>query len=351
MENSIYISDWSEKYLNGDDILERIIWIIENQNPKIIYYDILHEYIFMDTTIEKTRRILSDVDLYLRKYDIQLYISFSVKKQKIFEIYDWFTNIHVIFFPLFHVGWLVNNYHNAIQKKQDIKRYNFDHFFLCLNHRPHWHRCHLMDALAKHDLLNSNSVYTWNKLRDFNFNHWNQEIIKYGDFEFDKMGYLEEHLLGIIDETNCFINLVAETTHSVEFITEKTWKPILYKQLFLSFGGVNQNLNLKKYGFELYDEIIDYEFDSNEDFYQRLNGVIENLKNLKDIDYNKAIDKVQDKIDYNYNHAIKMVKENKHIPETYMKLYQEYKNEFENAILSANIECVFYRPKNEVKLI
>lgn len=62
-----------------------------------------------------------------------------------------------------------------------------------------------------------------------------------------------------------FLNVINETHEDKHvFFTEKTWKPILNFQLFLYYGVSNPARyyeELQKMGFQLYDELIDYDND------------------------------------------------------------------------------------------
>ena len=68
------------------------------------------------------------------------------------------------------------------------------------------------------------------------------------------------------------------------FTTEKTIKPIFNCHPFICIADKNYHANLKQsFGFEMYDEIFDYSFDSIVENEQRFDGVLSQLTN--DIDY------------------------------------------------------------------
>ena len=62
-----------------------------------------------------------------------------------------------------------------------------------------------------------------------------------------------------------FLNVINETHEDKHvFFTEKTWKPILNFQIFLYYGVGDPDRyyeELKKMGFQLYDELLDYNND------------------------------------------------------------------------------------------
>ena len=125
-------------------------------------------------------------------------------------------------------------------------------------------------------------------------------------------------------EPNALIELVSETSAEVTFITEKTLRPIFLEQPFICLGAPNQNLDLLKYGFELYDEIFDYSFDSQPNIEDRINGIIENLNKIKDEDYYQLYKLLEPKIKRNKERMFSLLENDPFNP--YIDLYQKYIN-------------------------
>ena len=65
----------------------------------------------------------------------------------------------------------------------------------------------------------------------------------------------ECHLWGVV-ETLCIPDVIHHT--------EKTFKPISIGAPFMILGSKNQNTDLKRFGYEIFDEIIDYSFEHEE---------------------------------------------------------------------------------------
>jgi hypothetical protein len=63
------------------------------------------------------------------------------------------------------------------------------------------------------------------------------------------------------------------------FITEKTFRPIAYGKLFLVIGSPEFEQNLKRMGFDIFDDIIDKSYDS-ESSYIRVDAVFKSLGEL-----------------------------------------------------------------------
>jgi hypothetical protein len=77
------------------------------------------------------------------------------------------------------------------------------------------------------------------------------------------------------------IEIVAETNQTADtfFITEKTFRPIAYGKLFLVIGSPEFEQNLKRMGFDIFDDIIDKSYDSESSYY-RVDAVFKSLGEL-----------------------------------------------------------------------
>jgi hypothetical protein len=132
----------------------------------------------------------------------------------------------------------------------------------------------------------------------------NLDIVKLTEIEFDHRGFQELIPLEYY-QTNC--DLVLESTIDTLFITEKTWKPIVFKKPFLVWGSQGLHAKLKDLGFELYDELFDYSFDGGvfDPNWRRLGRLCESIKPYMQMEpdtFKKKIKTVKDKIEFNYKH-------------------------------------------------
>jgi hypothetical protein len=81
--------------------------------------------------------------------------------------------------------------------------------------------------------------------------------------------------------TNAYIHLVTETTVIPKiFVSEKTWKPIASKQLFLIFGNPGTVEFLRSLGVDVFDDIIDHSYDQDPDWKSRLVKIHQEIKRL-----------------------------------------------------------------------
>ena len=175
--------------------------------------------------------------------------------------------------------------------------------------------CGINDILINDVLVNEDLT--------FKFKYWEERYMNIDGYRMKEFGFKDEYT-DMIMEPNCFMSLVGESSMYIPFVTEKTYRPILLKHPFLCYGAKNQNKEITKYGFKLYDEIFDYDFDSKDDINDRITGIIDNLNNLKNENYYDLYKKIESKLNYNKNHALKMRKNDEFNP--YVEFYEKYSN-------------------------
>ena len=92
------------------------------------------------------------------------------------------------------------------------------------------------------------------------------------------------------------VEIVMETNQTPDtfFITEKTFRPIAYGKLFLVIGSPEFEQNLKRLGFDIFDDIIDKSYDS-ESSYIRVDAVFKSLGELlrNPVDMNALLPRLQ----------------------------------------------------------
>ena len=108
------------------------------------------------------------------------------------------------------------------------------------------------------------------------------------------------------------IDIVFETHMEGFFLTEKTVRPIFYKKPFIAFGCHRYNLMLKeRYGYELFDEIIDYSFDNIINNKERIDALVQEIIRINNkYSINELISLTREKTEKNYNRFIVLSKKN-----------------------------------------
>ena len=343
--------------------------IKENRTPKTIVYNLSTEYIitwtkiFFEKNDDSKKFTLPDEikELYeiIEKYEIKFYLivgceknemfnNFYVDKSPNFNIIYWNTSL--IFLPYYQLQVFIKNYKLETNIENLTINKKFENLYINYNNKPRYHRCLLMDQLVKNDLFNL-GLNSWNQLSGFyEFKYWVEQKISIDDFEY----YINDEYRQSLLKMNCFVSVVTETSDEILFVTEKTYRQILIEQPFLCLGAPNQNNILRNYGFELYDEIFDYEFDSKTNIEERVQGIIDNLNNIKNLNYYDLYNKIKDKVKRNKLNALKIFNEGLYFSEDLKKLIMDNRkilhiNENEN--FSQTLISKFMSSLNNITII
>jgi hypothetical protein len=143
--------------------------------------------------------------------------------------------------------------------------------FMCLNRKPHIHRrvmTRYLDQVVDQGYLTTGVDY-------------NSVDADVGDYTIPN----DIYTLGNIETwQDAYLNIVTETVFSNEefFISEKTWKPIIGQRPFFIYGQPQLREYLKQNGFDIFDDLIDYNQlpdNASEDQYARL--AVDTINNLK----------------------------------------------------------------------
>lgn len=222
----------------------------------------------------------------------------------------------------------VKNFKKIYQIKFDINNKKFKYFFCSFLGAEHVSRQFFSAILNKTKLWNDltcskNFSYSWQTLdgniesyvpnncryfrkffiADSNFN---EKIINMSNYKHCDTVENIHKLKPIID--NSFVNIISETlgTSYVPFITEKFLQSIITKSLFLTYGQPNWHEYLEKYyGFKLYSNIFDYEFDKIKNPIHRVVKLIEMIQKFQHLSPSEWHDLYlieKDAVEYNYNH-------------------------------------------------
>ena len=131
--------------------------------------------------------------------------------------------------------------------------------------------------------------------KGFNILDWdypNHQNDVFSSLKYTTKSHYADTLFNIITETTC-------DTNSLN-LTEKSFKGIANCHPYLVIGDINTHKHIKDLGFELYEDLIDYSFDSIDNSEIRLNSALKEVKRIYNIGesgilewYKKNIDKIE----------------------------------------------------------
>jgi len=232
------------------------------------------------------------------------------KLNVIYEPYSFLTEISQRSRDIYYSRMKYLGYVKSTGCPPAAMRYNF----ISLCSAPRDHKYDLLDKLYT-DKYFIYSNYPYSKVNETDYK-WdpetplveyegpngfsNLDIVKLTEIESDHRGFQELIPLEYY-QTNC--DLVLEATIDTLFITEKTWKPIVFKKPFLVYGGKGIHTKLKELGFELYEELFDYSFDNSDSRLDDLCETIQPYTYMQPSMLATSIDStIKNKIEYNYKH-------------------------------------------------
>jgi len=149
-----------------------------------------------------------------------------------------------------------------------------EHKFMCLNNRKQTHRTFIVNDIVKNDLLKHGIVSSRTGTDESeSYNLYYKEKSINNSITID----ITHHLIEPNGDTDLeykfgpntqfasktYIDVVTETAaENLMFITEKSMKPFFNLQFPLIFGPVGIVQELRNYGFDMFDDIINHDYDT-----------------------------------------------------------------------------------------
>lgn len=214
------------------------------------------------------------------------------------------------------------NLHNNVKSFGYNK--NISKHFISLNARSHPWRCMFVDYLYKEGLFDHGYV-SWHNSEnwdyDYKFKYWTPEIINFDqNWLSNTDGILNIMYPPKQQFQDSLFSVISESHDQVLKITEKTYLPIYHKRPFIVHGAQYFHKMLKDQGFELFDEIFNYDFDQMPNDYrvhskdidchffseERCQAMIHETKKILDYDPNELYKILKPKIEHNFNNLFNL---------------------------------------------
>lgn len=267
-----------------------------------------------------------------------------------------------------YVCWQTRFFHETILENRNLVEsnpqpgtpLNFnlpESLFVSLMHYPKIHRVALMEVLMENGVMDKgivrfcNNTRSWRNLIDPKtlpyYSEFLEKLLQHAPNIFSPYKYQTEGVVEVglnLDPfySYGFFDLPAESHCDLNFITQKSCQPILWKKPFCVIGSTQQNMLLKNLGFELFDEVFDLSCETqglvsfgrginkyNDSDYTYIKCHYDKvLKNLWLIDNSQESirdmrEKFSDKIEHNLNRYVQILFDDDMLPE-----YQEVRNSF-----------------------
>ena len=319
----IHVWEWNSKDL--------IIDTIQRLKPKVLILDCTTEFNFSPNI--ETQQFKKIVNV-IKEHKIEAFLllgSLSEKSYR-FNFNNLVSPFKVKFFPTFflHYTFPLLKY----RYNQNINKHRL--FYMQVN-RPHKHRCILIDQLARLKLLNDTN-YSWNLNTkeyeysgEYKFKYWKEESkIAKDNYQSEGNSYVkpEKHYF-----TSLF-DLVSEATTQCIFYTEKTFKPILLGKPFIIYGAKGTNKGLQNLGFKLYDNVVDYTFDSEKDDIRRAELLSKELLRLSKLPLQELDTSMHSIAAFNVDKAAEIIKDGPSKNQLFINDTTVYKLDINHGILN-----------------
>ena len=301
-ENFYYIVSYNTNALNDvlDDtfiISNKAIECCKHKNLKILFVN-FHEVNNQEFyALQRLVKYISDLGL---NEDNFYYVNNNSKLEEYRSILN--TKIHthtsIVLFEMLA---------NKLNKNKSIFKPNKEFFFSCHNRLCRPHRIQTLCFLKKYNILKNtdwsfidtqlNSLQQ-TQLGDLTgyFTFVADEIdffknvgLKYSKYEITKIDSLQldgGNITSVVTPdcyTNSYINIITETNFYLSeiHISEKSFRPFYFMQLpiFVATYGHVKYLK-KKFGFDIFDDLIDHSYDLEENNSKRMKMVLEEIKRL-----------------------------------------------------------------------
>ena len=100
-------------------------------------------------------------------------------------------------------------------------------------------------------------------------------------------------------------SIVSESTVNEIFLTEKTWKPIIAKQLFVIHGSTGILKKLRELGFQTFNNIWDESYDTENDPDKKIDMITDVCKFIKARDWKTLYTQTESIREHNHQHFFK----------------------------------------------
>jgi hypothetical protein len=199
--------------------------------------------------------------------------------------------------------------------------------FTSLNGRAHPWRCMFIDYMYKENLFQHGFI-SWHNTEEwsyqYDFKWWTPERMEFDQkwIEAKKFHSFLNIFIPPEEFKDSLFSIISESHPRALFITEKTYVPIYHQRPFLISGAPYTHRYLKKMGFKLFDEVIDYSFDKELDDEKRCEMFMKEVAKLCQYDITELQNKLQKKVLYNFNNLLNIVQTNEHASDSILDAIQ-----------------------------
>lgn len=297
---------------------------------------ILGETEFHYNSILSDKQLLIDICDYADSKHIPVYFITGLSKKNAGMIPEddvLFNRFTILFWPTYWFAYSLllfnrpevteSNLNNGLNVELITPYKEYQHTFISMNHQPHIHRIAMMDMFAKYNLIETNKI-SFRQVKDARFYFWENPKPLFLDQGSDTVRFHREMLPSCYND--CFMHVAGESdATNLYTISGSTVTPLLLNKPFLILGHQYFMNHLESFGFLKYDEIFDYSFDSIENYEERAEVFVSELKRIESLKpkWKQMYNKIYPKLVHNRKLVIKYAFDITNYPPLFMQLSQQ----------------------------
>lgn len=237
----------------------------------------------------------------------------------------------------------------ALRSADSVRPYipepeNIEKHFTCMNGRPHWWRSMFIDKLYGEGLFDYGYI-SWHEwdYTDYkslwDFEYWVPEKLEFQK-DFRGTNGMCDIFVPPQEFKKSVFSVISESNLDCLFFTEKTYVPIYHQRPFMIWGAPNSHAYLKKVGFRLFDNVIDYSFDSIEDDEKRCEAFIKQVREICKIDKHELLKMTAPIAKENWYVYLDHLKKKKFVPKSLRKFLKKETGKVYHKHFLNYLECV-----------
>jgi len=264
---------------------------------------------------------------YAKNYNIDLKVFIgAIKDQTYNSRWHYNNEDNIVSVPTYFANIIIDH---AIQNnRKPLAHTKIEKLYTSMNGRAHPWRCMFIDEMYGAGLFDYGNV-SWHNLDnfelDYEFKHWQPTSLSF-DKNFEGSDGMCDIFRPPEEFQTSLFSFISESNTKCLFYTEKTFLPILNKRPFFIFGAPYANTYLKNLGFEIFDEVIDYSFDSVDNDLHRCQLYFEQAQKLSQMSLDTLHNTVYSKVEHNFNRLLEIVENKEYVPKAFDKICKQNKD-------------------------
>lgn len=295
--------------------------LLNNKRPEIIEFICPEEWAMpcamSDIFYEYAENNSCELRILLNSYD-----KWQTRPQRRNVIYEDNPTLILYYLIVNYYNDTVSNYNfangnNLQDHNPSLKSKLFKHNIVSMTNRVYDWRAEMIDYFEEYGIINPNNCIIWqnNGQLEYPYRHFKPRPIIREQF-LNSNGTFNSFNLPA-DYNYSWFAAVAESTMELITLTEKALTPALFMKPFIILGCKGYHRVLESLGFKLFDELIDYSFDAEDNKSRRIEMFASQVRKVSELDKDAIVyynNLFHDKLIHNKRNLFKLYYGKEHAP-------------------------------------